>query len=169
MPRGGDQSKNLAPGKKMGRPPKATIALDDGPTKKGVASQVLAMDGPPPDHERKCPCIICAGEEKKRCECTFLDGDKGGKIKIECFWCRTRIEHRICRCEICGWWQLLTATDRRIVFDSRRYLTDRRDGKPAQGVFIGDTRENRPDLDFGNLLVDPAPPAGESGKTRKPN
>ena len=66
------------------------------------------------------------------------------------------------------WLVLLANDDKRLRFDVLKYLTDRRDGKPAQGVFVGDTRENRPDLDFGNLLVDPDPD-GKSGKTRKPN
>jgi hypothetical protein len=45
-------------------------------------------------------------------------------------------------------------------------LTNRRDGKPAQGVFVGDTRENTRDVDFGDL---PMPSADFAGKTGKPN
>jgi hypothetical protein len=70
---------------------------------------------------------------------------------------RPRRKHKICHCEKCGWWEGLTSSDRRLRFDTRRYLTDRRDGKPAQGVFIGDTREAAMDLDFGDLLMPAAP------------
>jgi hypothetical protein len=73
MPRGGDRSLQLSPGKKMGRPPKPQIPLDDGPTKKGIASQVLAMDGPP-DHARKCSCDACA-HHRKNCKCVEQCGD----------------------------------------------------------------------------------------------
>lgn len=57
---------------------------------------------------------------------------------------------------------VLQQKDPRLRLDTMKYLTDRRDGKPAQGVFIGDTRENAPELDFGDLLM-PAAPA----KSRK--
>lgn len=153
------------PGKRAGRPPLPKIELK---ANKGIASEVLSMDGAP-EHKRKCKCVVCVGAKKKKCECTYLESDKegGGKIKIECHFCRTREDHAICRCEVCGWWALLIVNDRRIVLETRRYLTDRRDGKPAQGVFVGDTRETARELDFGDLPELVAP--GQSQPTRKPN
>lgn len=104
------------------------------------------MDGPPLDHVRKCECKTCAAPKKDRkCECVELNGDK-----LQCKFCKLRLEHLVCRCEVCGWWEALTGTDRRLRFDTRRYLTDRRDGKPAQGVFLGDTREGAQALTRGN-------------------
>jgi len=49
------------------------------------------------------------------------------------------------------WLELLNAKDERLRFDVQKYLTDRRDGKPAQGVFLGDTREAGQALERGNL------------------
>jgi len=43
---------------------------------------------------------------------------------------------------------------------------DRKYGKPAQGVFSGDTRENARELDFGNL---PMPASPEPRAAGKPN
>jgi hypothetical protein len=130
-------------GKKLGRPGKPKIELF---ATKGIATEVLQMDGQP-DHTRKCKCGICAGEQKKECVCTkAADG-----FKVTCHFCLTRADHLICRCEHCGWWALLVANDRRLAFETRRYLTDRRDGKPAQGMFVGDTREKARELDFGDL------------------
>lgn len=143
-----------------GRKPKPQI---EQRANKGIASEVLSMDGAP-EHYRKCGCAICAPAKKDRlCECVV----RVGEPKVECKYCRTRAEHIICHCEVCGWWEGLTATDRRLRLDTRRYLTDRRDGKPAQGVFIGDTREAAMDLDFGNLLM-PASP-DQPGTADKPN
>lgn len=158
MPKGGKRTG-------AGRKPKPQIPLS---ADKGIATTVLSMDGPPPDHQRKCRCEICSGEDKKKCECTYLESDKGeAKIKIECRFCRIRFDHKICRCEVCAWWDILTATDRRLRFDGRRYLTDRRDGKPAQGVFLGDTRESVPTLTRGNSpsYFSASQPAG----SHKPN
>lgn len=45
-------------------------------------------------------------------------------------------------------------------------LLDRRFGKPPQPVFNADTRENSPELDFGDL---PMPAGPESGNAGKPN
>lgn len=61
----------------------------------------------------------------------------------------------------------LTRGDRQEIREALIYLTNRRDGKPAQGVFVGDTRERARDLDFGDLpdLVT----AGQSAPARKPN
>ena len=39
-----------------------------------------------------------------------------------------------CECELCAWWVLLHVQDQRLRFDVRKYLTDRRDGKPVQTV-----------------------------------
>ena len=64
--------------------------------------------------------------------------------------------------------KLLTARDRADMFTVAEYLTNRRDGKPAQGVFVGDTRENARDLDFGDIPM-PEVAAGESQPTGKPN
>jgi hypothetical protein len=104
MPRGGDQSKNVAPGKKMGRPEKPKIPLS---ATTGIASRVLAAA---PDKVKDG----WPGEEKR-------------------------------------WLELLNAKDDRLRFDVQKYLTDRRDGKPAQGVFVGDTRESGQALNRGNL------------------
>jgi hypothetical protein len=65
------------------------------------------------------------------------------------------------------WLELLNAKDDRLRFDVIKYLTDRRDGKPAQGVFVGDTRETARDLDFGDLPMPDAP--GKPGTAGKPN
>lgn len=154
--------REASPGKKIGRPGKPKIEQKAG---QGIASEVLAMDGRP-DHRRKCTCSICAGDDKKKCECWTPESDTPGKtIKLQCHYCDQREDHKICRCEHCGWWTLLEGNDRRLVFETRRYLTDRRDGKPAQGVFIGDTRESARDLDFGDLpeLIAPSQP-GAAGK-----
>lgn len=63
------------------------------------------------------------------------------------------------------WMELLNAKDERLRFDVQKYLTDRRDGKPAQGVFVGDTRESERPLDFGDLPMPSANPGGAG----KPN
>ena len=47
------------------------------------------------------------------------------------------------------WMELLNAQDERLRFDVLKYLTDRRDGKPAQGVFV----EAVPELDLAGLPV----------------
>jgi hypothetical protein len=141
-----------------GRKPKAPI---EQRANKGIASEVLAMDGPPL-HRRKCKCDLCADHRRRRCRCLKV---KDVALPLEC---EAFADHQVCHCEKCGWWQALTATDKRLRMDARKYLTDRRDGKPAQGVFIGDTRENAPDLDFGNLLM-PAGPEDQSGTPGKPN
>lgn len=65
------------------------------------------------------------------------------------------------------WMALLNANDERLRFDVQKYLTDRRDGKPAQGVFVGDTRESERPLAFGDLPMPHAP--ANPGGTGKPN
>jgi hypothetical protein len=139
-----------------GRKPKPQMPL----APKGIASEVLAMDGPP-DHERRCKCAVCVEHRKRRCKCVPA---KDQPVREEC---KTFAEHAICHCEICGWWEALLAADLRLRKETRAYLTDRRDGKPAQGVFIGDTREAAMDLDFGDLLM-PASP-NQPGTPGKPN
>lgn len=149
MPKGGARDG-------AGRPEKPKI---EQRANKGIASEVLSMDGPPLTHQRKCKCDVCLAHRKRRCKCVQV---KDQLLPAEC---GTFAEHKVCRCEVCGWWEGLTATDRRLRMDTRRYLTDRRDGKPAQGVFIGDTREAAMDLDFGNLLMPAAPDQpGTAGK-----
>lgn len=143
--------------KGAGRKPKPQIEQRAG---KGIASEVLAMDGKP-DHTRKCSCDVCFEHRRSRCKCLKVHDQP---LPEEC---RTAADHKICHCEICGWWETLTASDRRLRFETRRYLTDRRDGKPAQGVFVGDTRENSPELMFGDLLMPAAP--DQSGEAGKPN
>lgn len=65
------------------------------------------------------------------------------------------------------WLELLNASDERLRFDVQKYLTDRRDGKPAQGVFVGDTRETMQGLERGDL---PSHfPAAHPGGVNKPN
>lgn len=40
-----------------------------------------------------------------------------------------------CRCEACRWVELLNSMDERLRFHALKYLTDRRDGKPAETVY----------------------------------
>jgi len=40
--------------------------------------------------------------------------------------------------------------EKRLIEETLEYLTNRRDGKPAQGVFQGDTRETAPAITRGN-------------------
>lgn len=61
----------------------------------------------------------------------------------------------------------LSLEERREIRANLVYLTDRRGGKPAQGVFMGDTRESARELDFGDLPQLIAP--GQPGATGKPN
>lgn len=108
------------------------------------------MDGAP-EHERKCKCQVCVDHRSRRCKCIKVHDQP---LPEEC---EKFAEHRICHCEICGWWEPLLAKDMRLRKETRQYLTDRRDGKPAQGVFIGDTRESSVDVDFGDILMPAAP------------
>ena len=57
--------------------------------------------------------------------------------------------------------------EKRLIEETLEYLTDRREGKPAQGVFVGDTRETMLPLDRGDLphLIE----TPQSGGTGKPN
>lgn len=153
--RGG--ARTAGEGKKIGRPPKPKI---EQVATKGIATDVLAMDGPP-DHTRRCSCDVCVEHRQSRCKCIKVHEQV---LPAEC---TTASEHKICHCEVCGWWEALLSTDRRLRKETRVYLTDRRDGKPAQGVFIGDTRESARELDFGDLpeLIAPSQP----GAARKPN
>ena len=57
--------------------------------------------------------------------------------------------------------------ERAQIEDTMEYLTNRRDGKPAQGMFVGDTREVARELDFGDLPELVA--AGKSQPAGKPN
>jgi hypothetical protein len=156
-----------------GRKPKPKI---EQRADKGIATTVLAMDGPP-EHKRKCRCKVCEGSPKN-CTCVEQCGDcdalrenceceKYRPIKLACRACQLVEEHKVCHCEVCGWWEQLMARDLRITHDTRKYLTDRRDGKPAQGVFIGDTRESAVDVDFGDILMPAAP--NQPGAPGKPN
>lgn len=158
MPKGGDtRAQAAANGKKVGRPPKSKVILD---TSTGIASRVLAMDGPP-IHQRSCGCTVCKGYPKN-CKCVEQCADcdkleqnceceKYRPIKITCSACQVVEDHRICHCELCGWWEAMLARDARLRKETRQYLTDRRDGKPAQGVFVGDTREGQKALERGNV------------------
>jgi hypothetical protein len=124
---------------------------------KGIASRVLAMDGPP-NHTRHCHCETCSKPVPK---CVCEKSEEGFSLCI-CAVGRAKSiqeDHAVCRCEVCGWWEHLASRDKRISLEARKYLTDRRDGKPAQGVFVGDTREaSNLVLEFGNLVM-PADPA----------
>lgn len=164
--------REAGPGKKIGRPAKPAIAL----ATKAVASEALALDGKP-DHLRKCDCKTCK-KQSQMCKCVTICGDcqkleenceceKTRETKLECRVCHTVEDHKICHCEICAWWDLMLARDQRVQLDTRKYLTDRRDGKPAQGVFVGDTRESARELDFGDLPELIAP--GQSSAARRPN
>lgn len=126
---GGDQTKNLKPGKRMGRPPKPKVDLK---ATKAIALQVLGMKAPPA-HEIKCKCDICVEHRERVCNC---ETKKGQYLDPRC---AIFAEHRICHCEICGWWEGLVARDKRLRLDTRKYLTDRRDGKPMQ--LIGSDKE----------------------------
>lgn len=53
--------------------------------------------------------------------------------------------------ELARWLGLLDAKDERLRFEVLRYLTDKRDGKPAQSVIQTDTRESVRVLDLGDL------------------
>jgi len=140
--KGGDtRAAAAANGKKVGRPRKAAIAAPAGAVTKTIATEILELDGRP-DHKRRCTCGICAGELKKKCDCEAqkLQNEISGEIE-QCVWCRTREDHKVCRCQVCGWWDLLEAKDKRIALDSRKYLTDKSEGKAVQPVI---TEQNRP-------------------------
>jgi len=138
--KGGDtRAQAAANGKAVGRPKKQTIVVPAGTTAT-VATEILAMNGAP-NHKRRCECEICAGRLKEKCECKTLDDGDGGKVQVECVFCHTRKDHKICRCQVCAWWELLRATDRRIVLDSRKYLTDKSEGKAVQPVI---TSQDKP-------------------------
>jgi hypothetical protein len=123
--KGGDtRAKAAAAGKKVGRPPKAKIAQK---ATGSVATEVLAMDGPP-NHQRRCTCEICTDHRERRCKCIKV---KDQELPEEC---QAFAEHRICHCEVCGWWEALLAADKRLRKETRVYLTDRRDGKPAESI-----------------------------------
>ena len=132
MNKGGDtRAQAAANGKTVGRPRKAKI---EQTADSKIANEILAMDGPP-DHQRKCKCEICADHRKRRCKC---NPPKEGETPDAR--CKTFGEHRVCHCEICGWWEGLDATDKRLRIDTRKYLTDRRDGKAIQPVTHEDTK-----------------------------
>jgi len=139
--KGGDtRAAAAANGKRVGRPPKAKLVLPAGRTTETIATEVLSLNGRP-DHKRKCHCAVCGGRLQEKCECSTRESDDGQKFKVECVWCRTRDDHKICRCQVCAWWDLLAANDKRIVLDSRKYLTDKSEGKAVQPVV---TEQNRP-------------------------
>jgi hypothetical protein len=139
--KGGDtRAKAAANGNKVGRPEKPKIVAR---ADKSVASEVLAMDGPP-DHIRDCNCRICK-PHPKNCACIEQCGDchklkencdceKYRAVKIQCRPCSEFDEHKVCNCEVCRWWRHRLSTDRRIQYDADVYLTNRRDGKPAESI-----------------------------------
>lgn len=61
----------------------------------------------------------------------------------------------------------ITLAERAQIEHTMEYLTNKRDGKPAQGMFVGDTRESARELDFGDLPDLVAP--GKSQPAGKPN
>lgn len=63
-----------------------------------------------------------------------------------------------------AWEEILYGKDEDRALRARIYLTDKRDGKPAQGVFVGDTRESTRELDLGNLPMPASPKSGTAGK-----
>jgi hypothetical protein len=130
--KGGDtRAQAAANGNKVGRPQKQKVEQTASPE---VATEVLAMDGPP-DHRRKCKCEVCADHRKRRCKCNApKEGEKPDER------CKTFTEHRICHCEICGWWEGLDAPDKRLRIDTRKYLADRSRGKAIQPVTHEDTK-----------------------------
>lgn len=123
--RGGDtRAKAEANGKKVGRPQKPRI---EGKVTHAIATEVLAMDGPP-DHERKCECRACEEHRKSRCKCLKVHDQPLPDA------CKTAGEHKVCHCEICRWWSHRLSTDKRIRYDADVYLTNQRDGKPAEKI-----------------------------------
>ncbi len=64
---------------------------------RGIASEVLSMDGPPPDHERKCKCDTCNDHRQRRCKCVKVHD---APLPAECvtFGESTRFVH----CRVCG-------------------------------------------------------------------
>lgn len=74
-----------------------------------------------------------------------LSATKG--IATEVF---SRLDGKKAPTEVMLWLNLLATKDERLRLDTLKYLTDRRDGKPAQGVFLGDTREGSQALERGN-------------------
>ena len=140
MPGGDTRAAAAVRGKKVGRPAKPKI---DQKADKSVANEVLAMDGPP-DHTRLCGCRICT-KHPKNCECTEECGDchklkenceceTYRETKPQCAACKTVAEHKVCHCEVCRWWRHRLSTDKRIQYDADVYLTNRRDGKPAESI-----------------------------------
>lgn len=59
--------------------------------------------------------------------------------------------------------------EQRLIKETAEYLTNRRDGKPAQGVFVGDTRESERPLDRGDIPSLISAKAENPGGTGKPN
>ena len=84
------------------------------------------MDGPP-DHIHKCKCRVCEGT--KDCQCRKTETQI-----VACDQCKTIAEHKVCHCEICRWWQHRLSPDKRIRYEADVYLTNRRDGKPAEAI-----------------------------------
>ena len=137
---GQTRAKARANGKTVGRPSKAKIV---GSADKSVAVSVLAMDGPA-DHLRDCSCRVCE-TYPENCKCFQQFGDchkleanceceEYRPLKIRCRACDTIAEHKICQCEVCRWWRHRLSSDRRIQYDADVYLTNRRDGKPAESI-----------------------------------
>jgi hypothetical protein len=112
------------PDKKIGRPAKPKI---EQKADKSIATEVLAMDGPP-DHERRCTCKVCEAHRERKCKCVKVHDQP---LPAECV---TFAEHRICHCELCRWWEHRLSPDKRIRYDADVYLTNKRDGKPAESV-----------------------------------
>ena len=44
------------------------------------------------------------------------------------------IHQEDCGCEDCAWWGLLNSPDEKVRLETRKYLTDKRDGKPVSTV-----------------------------------
>lgn len=124
--KGGDtRAKAAANGNTVGRRPKPKILAT---AEKSVATGVLAMNGPPFDHRRLCKCEACTEHRENKCKCIKVHDQA---LPEEC---QQYAEHCICHCEVCGWWEGLLATEKRLRIETRRYLTDRRDGKPAESI-----------------------------------
>jgi hypothetical protein len=63
----------------------------------------------------------------------------------------------------------LTRSDRYQIESVMDRLTNRRDGKPAQGIFTGDTRETAPALTRGNLPTHFDAATRNAAGSHKPN
>jgi|SRR5208282_5847058 len=154
MGRGGDQSKHLTPGKKMGRPANTPELGLETELSKGFATGVFRR--------------IKELELKFRVDETHPDlhSDRPEKVALA----EREIEKRIAAAPV-----IASAEDYALDMLKARDLASKEFfklllayqlGKPVQPVIQRDTRENVPELDFGNLIM---PAGGQSRTPGQPN